>query len=276
MSEGDMRIALVQSRCALGDKQGNIESMKKALAAVEADLFVFCELYLTGYMVRDQVHRLAERLDGRSVSKISDLAEEHGCGILFGMAREDDELPGVIKNSAVLVSEDGVQSYDKVHPATFGPFEEGLYFAKGDAPSMMEFRGVGFGACICYDLFHSEMARAYALGGAEVLVCLSASPYTSREAFERIIPARAVENTHLLHICQSGGDPAQPGLLWGLAGLWAKGGPAGEMPLFPGRYPYHRDRPERTGSCQKDEADGPGRFGRPYRALKNINAQRIP
>ncbi len=60
---------------------------------------------------------------------------------------------------------------------------------------MMEFRGVGFGACICYDLFHSEMARAYALGGAEVLVCLSASPYTSREAFERIVPARAVENT---------------------------------------------------------------------------------
>ncbi len=101
---------------------------------MEADLFVFCELYLTGYMVRDQVHRLAERLDGSSVSKISDLAEEHGCGILFGMAREDDELPGVIKNSAVLVSEDGVQSYDKVHPATFGPFEEGLYFAKGKRP----------------------------------------------------------------------------------------------------------------------------------------------
>ncbi len=195
MSEADMRIALVQSRCALGDKLGNIKSMKKALAAVDADLFVFCELYLTGYMVRDQVHRLAERLDGGSVSKISDLAEEHGCGILFGMAKEDDELPGVIKNSAVLVSEEGVQSYDKVHPATFGPFEEGLYFAKGDAPTIMEYRGVVFGTCICYDLFHSEMARAYALGGAEVLVCLSASPYTSRDSFERIVPARAVENT---------------------------------------------------------------------------------
>jgi predicted amidohydrolase len=39
------------------------------------------------------------------------------------------------------------------------------------------------------------MARAYALSGAEVLVCLSASPYTSRESFEKIIPARAVENT---------------------------------------------------------------------------------
>ena len=195
----------MQSRCALGDKQGNIESMKKALAAVEADLFVFCELYLTGYMVRDQVHRLAERLDGRSVSKISELAEEHGRGILFGMAREDDELPGVIKNSAVLVSEEGVQSYDKVHPATFGPFEEGLYFAKGGAPSMMEFRGLDLGACICYDLFHSEMARAYALGGAELLVCLSASPYTSREAFERIVPARAVENTiYTIYVNQVG------------------------------------------------------------------------
>ena len=161
---------------------GNIESMKKALAAAEADLFVFCELYLTGYMVRDQVHRLAERLDGGSVSKISELAEEHGCGILFGMAREDDELPGVIKNSAVLVSEGRGPVLRQGAPGHLWSVRGRAYISpKEHAPTIMEFRGYRFGTCICYDLFHSEMARAYALGGAEALVCISASPYTSRE-----------------------------------------------------------------------------------------------
>jgi predicted amidohydrolase len=196
MCEASMKIALVQARCALGDKDRNIATMKKALSRYEADLFVFCELYLSGYMVRDQVHGLAEGLDGRSVAKISELAEENGCGILFGMARQDDDLPGVIRNSAVLVSDkEGVQFYDKMHPATFGPFEEGLYFAKGHAPTIMELNGTRFGTCICYDVFHSEMARAYALGGAEALICISASPYTSRSSFERLLPARALENT---------------------------------------------------------------------------------
>jgi predicted amidohydrolase len=196
MFEATMKIALVQARCTLGDKDRNIATMKKVLSGNEADLFVFCELFLSGYMVRDQVHMLAESLDGKSVAKISRLSEEIGCGILFGMARLDDELPGIIKNSAVLVSgEEGVQVYDKMHPATFGPFEEGLYFAKGNAPALMELNGSKFGTCVCYDLFHSEMARAYALAGAEAIICVSASPYTSRESFERVVPARAVENT---------------------------------------------------------------------------------
>lgn len=31
--------------------------------------------------------------------------------------------------------------------------------------------------------------------GADVIICISASPVTSRTAFERVLPARAVENT---------------------------------------------------------------------------------
>jgi predicted amidohydrolase len=201
-----MKIALAQARCALSDKERNLIKMEEIITGNEADLFVFSELYLTGYMVRDRVFQLAEPTDGESIGRIERLAEEHGCGIMFGMARWDDELPGVLRNSAVMVSPDeGVQIYDKLHPATFGPFEEGLYFGKGKEPNLFSLDGHKIGACICYDLFHSEIGRAYALAGAEALICISASPYTSREYFERLVPARAIENTlYTIYVNQVG------------------------------------------------------------------------
>lgn len=199
-------MALAQTPCALGDKTENLERMRRMLSRADADLYVFPELFLTGYMVRDEVYRLAEGTDGKSVAAVARLAEERGAHVLFGMPAWDAEVPGVLRNSAVLVSPDGsVQRYDKVNLATFGPFEEGLYFAPGDAPSAMEVEGIKIGAVICYDLFFPELAKRYALQGAQAIVCLSASPVTSRAFFESLIPARAIENTaYCLYVNQTG------------------------------------------------------------------------
>lgn len=191
-----MRIALVQTPCVLGDKIENLDRMRRMVQREEADLYVFPELFLTGYMVRDEVFRLAEGVDGGSVEAVRKLADEHGASILFGMPLWDPDIPGVLRNSAVLITPNGVlQRYDKVNLASFGPFEERLYFAPGRDPGVMEVDGVKIGAVICYDLFFPELAKDYALMGAEAVICLSASPITSRDFFERIIPARAVENT---------------------------------------------------------------------------------
>jgi len=147
-------------------------------------------------MVRDAVVTLAEDVDGESVSYIAELSDRTGKAVVFGMPLNDPCYNGLVTNSAVMVTPDGkVQRYDKLHPANFGPFEEGLYFNPGQTPAMFSFRGRGVGACICYDLFFPEICKAYAMQGADLLLCLSASPTTSRPAFESIIPARAVENT---------------------------------------------------------------------------------
>jgi predicted amidohydrolase len=191
-----MRIALAQIPCALGDKKENLARMRKVVKSGNADLYVFPELFLTGYMVRDEIFRLAEGLDGKSVKAVQRLADEHGTNVLFGMAAWDDDVPGVVHNSAVMVSPNEIiQRYDKVNPANFGPFEEGFYFGAGSSGTLMEVEGHRIGVVICYDLFFPELAKSYALAGAETLICISASPVTSREFFERLIPARAIENT---------------------------------------------------------------------------------
>jgi len=170
--------------------------MKRLVETSSADLFVFPELFLTGYMVRDEVFRLAEGIDGRSVRTVQRLAEEQDTNILFGMATWDERVPGVMRNSAVLVSpHNAVQCYDKVNLATFGPFEEGLYFSAGTSGRTMEVEGHRIGVVICYDLFFPQLSMGYALDGAEAIVCISASPFTSREYFEKLLTARAIETT---------------------------------------------------------------------------------
>jgi predicted amidohydrolase len=190
------RIALAQARCILGDKVENLRRMEECLDKVEADIYVFAELFLTGYMCRDQLYRLAERIDGRSVTRVAGMAEERECAIVFGMPTWSDDVQGLMHNSSVAVDPDGdVQVYDKVNLANFGPFEEKLYFTPGESPAMFELFGRKYGACICYDLFFPELAKAYALAGADAILCISASPSTSREQFERVLPARAAEGT---------------------------------------------------------------------------------
>jgi predicted amidohydrolase len=136
-------------------------------------------------------------------------------------------------NSAVMVTPDGhVQRYDKLHPANFGPFEEGLYFAPGQTPSMFHFRGRGVGVCICYDLFFPEICKAYAMQGADLLLCLAASPVTSRTPFERMIPARAVENTCPIAYVNNVGNQLNMVFFGGSQAYDARGRLLGRLPYL--------------------------------------------
>jgi hypothetical protein len=44
-------------------------------------------------------------------------------------------------------------------------------------------------------LFFPELLKGMALKGADIIVCISASPSISKEHFEQVLPARAIENT---------------------------------------------------------------------------------
>ena len=196
MDADSMRTVLAQVPSAVGDKEENLRRIHETVSAQDADLFVFPELFLTGYMCRDRVHLMAETLQGDSVQELASVAEEHACSILLGMPTLDEEITGLVHNSAVLVKPDGsAWSYDKINLATFGPFEESLYFAPGKVPTLFEVEGFRIGVVICYDLFFPELSKSLVLHGADAVICISASPNTSRDFFERVVPARAIENT---------------------------------------------------------------------------------
>jgi predicted amidohydrolase len=190
-----MKVALAQLAPKLLDKEANLSRIEKTVAKAGADLAMFGELFLTGYMARDAFPRLAETVPGPATDRLSKIASEYGTHVLVGMP-ERDAKGRYLFNTSVLVAPDGeVWRYRKIHPANFGPFEEGLYFGRGSDPVLVDTRLGKLGLLICYDAFFPELAKAYALQGADALAIISASPATSKPFFDKILPARAIENT---------------------------------------------------------------------------------
>jgi len=191
---GHVKAALAQLDASVGDKKKNLRKLEKAVGAAKADLFLAGELFLSGYMARDAFVQLAEPIDGPAVKTVQFIAREYSTHVVFGMPEREESTKRLF-NSSVLVAPDGkVASYRKVYLANFGPFEEGLYFGRGDGLTLVETKLGKIGLLICYDAFFPELAKAYALQGADVLAIISASPATSKTFFDRILPARAIEN----------------------------------------------------------------------------------
>jgi predicted amidohydrolase len=184
----------------MGDVEANLARMREVTEGGEYDLVLFPEMFLTGYMVRDEFARLAEPLDGPSVQSALSIASDTGAHIMFGMPERD---PGtkVLYNTAVLAAPEGqVHSYRKICLANFGPFEEGIHFGRGSELPLWETSLGRIGPLVCYDSFFPELAKLHALNGADLLAVISAAPSTSKQLFHTVLPARAVENAiHLLY-----------------------------------------------------------------------------
>ena len=190
------KIALVQIQPRLGDKAHNVELVERAIGSTDAEVLAFPEMFLTGYTLRDRYRELAEGMDGPYVRKLDALAKKHGRWLIVGMPELDPERSGVIYNSALVVCPDSEpETYRKMVLANFGPFEEDLYFARGDRMPIFETPVGRMGIEICFDIFFPEITKLYALEGADIVVCISASPSVTRDYFEKILPARAIENT---------------------------------------------------------------------------------
>ncbi len=144
--------------------------------------------------MKDEVSHLAEPVPGPSTEKIEKVAKENGVHIVFGMPEESD-VKGVIHNVAVLIGPRGlIGKYRKIHLPTHSVFDERRYYRPGqEAPVFKTDLGT-IGLNICYDLYFPELTRLQALQGAELIICISASPGLRRRFFEGFCLSRAMEN----------------------------------------------------------------------------------
>jgi 5-aminopentanamidase len=162
-----MRIGYVQFRPVFGEVDANVETMRRLVSTVEADLLVLPELAATGYTFtsKEELARIAEPFDrSRSLDTLADLARARSCALVAGFAESSE---GDLFNSAALLRPDGTRElYRKVH--LFGA--ESLFFAPGDIPfPVYDFKGVKLGLMICFDWFFPEAMRVLALRGAQIV-----------------------------------------------------------------------------------------------------------
>ncbi|MCW3993185.1 MAG: carbon-nitrogen hydrolase family protein [Candidatus Bathyarchaeota archaeon] len=197
-----IKIALAQISCKRGNKAENIKKVESRVTKAKqqgAELVIFPELSLTGYTMRDQIYELAETIPGHSTTVLEKLAKKTGTYIVFGMPELSEKTQATIYNAAVLVGPNGfIGKYRKMYLPTHSVFEEKRYFRPGYQTAVFETELGKIGLIICYDIFFPEVSRLTRLKGAQLIVCISASPATRRTFFETLTAARAIENTAFL------------------------------------------------------------------------------
>ncbi len=197
-----IRVALAQLASKRENRQENLKRMDEfasKAAKKGADLVVFPELFLTGYVVRDQIYELSETVPGPSVGVVEQIAKKTETHIIFGMPEVSEKTKATIFNTAVLVGPRGfIGKYRKMYLPTHSVFEEKRHFRPGYKAAAFETAIGKIGLCICYDVFFPEVTRLTRLQGAQLIVCISASPAVRKSYFEILTAARALENTAYL------------------------------------------------------------------------------
>ena len=191
-----MKLALISARPTIANKTKNIQTMENYIKKTKADFYIFGEYFLSGDRCKDEFRDLAEPLNGPSIQYLKKIAKNKQCYIIFGMPTKDDKVDGLIYNTSVLIHPNGtVNAYKKWFLPTAGPFEEKIFFDQGEELPIFSTTFGKIGLLICYDLNFPEIAKALTLQGAELLICISASPSITQRYFETLLPARALENT---------------------------------------------------------------------------------
>ena len=197
-----VNVALAQISCKRGNKAENIRKMENTVMKAKqqgSELVIFPELSLTGYTLRDQIYEMAETIPGDSTTILEKLAEKAQTYIVFGMPELSEKTQATIYNTAVLVGPEGfIGKYRKMYLPTHSVFEERRYFRPGYQVGVFETELGKIGLIICYDIFFPEVSRLTRLEGAQLIICISASPATRRAFFETLTAARAIENTTFL------------------------------------------------------------------------------
>jgi len=176
------KIAMAQMRPALGDVSANLDKHLVWIGEAHragADIVVFPELGLTGYQVQDMTLDVARTLNHTDITTIVQASRE--IDIVFSFIEETDTHLFYV--SAVYASAGRiVHVHRKVYLPTYGMFDEGRYFARGDTFQTFETTHATVGLMICEDAWHVTSPNLLVLGGAGVLLLPASSPARSVSA----------------------------------------------------------------------------------------------
>jgi predicted amidohydrolase len=193
-----VKIAAVQMDPKLAKVAENLAKIAyqtRTAAAAGADLIVFPECALTGYVFSslDEARPYMETVPGPSTNALARLAAELGVHIVYGLLEKDGAR---CFNAAVLIGPRGLTGkYRKNHLPFLGIDR---FVDKGDLGFRVFPTPLGnIGLHICYDAGFPESGRVMALMGADILVLPTNFPARGQAEgpmVRYVVNTRAMEN----------------------------------------------------------------------------------
>ena len=188
MTKPDLTLALIQTELVWHDPAANRARLEPLLAqASGVDLIVLPEMFSTGFSMESA--RLAEEEDGPTSRWLQQQARQLEAVVTGSLIIRAAD--GSYSNRLLWARPDGsLAHYDKRH--LFRMAGEDRHFSAGEQQALFELNGWRIRPLICYDLRFPVWSRDAV--GTDLLLYTANWPAARRAHWNRLLPARAIEN----------------------------------------------------------------------------------
>ena len=186
MTKKTISIGIVQENPIVGDIEGNLQlainAIDKLSKQSSPDIFVFTEMFLTGYPPEDLILR-DDMLDAsyEAVEKLCDVKPESF--IVIGYPKKEGDsifnCAGVLRNKSVITE------YKKQELPNYEVFDEKRYFQSGKGPGIFEVNGLRVGLSVCEDIWHENVIKQLHEKKTDLILNINASPFHLDKIKER-------------------------------------------------------------------------------------------
>ncbi len=179
-----VRVAAAQLNTTVGDLAGNTKKIREWIARAReqgVQILVFPELAICGYPPKDLLLKTQFITEQRRyLDEI--IPETKGMFVAAGLViREGDSY-----NAAAVMHDGQLLSFArKVRLPNYRVFDEKRYFRTGEYLSVYSTDIANLGVLICEDLWRPETVANMAAAGVDLILCLSASPFSVGRNLER-------------------------------------------------------------------------------------------
>jgi predicted amidohydrolase len=202
MNQPDLELALIQSGLFWQDPAANRQHFEPLLEQARgADLVLLPEMFSTGFSM--QSAELAEHEDGPTTRWVLEQAQRINAVIAGSLIIQAAD--GSYRNRFLWARPDGSLAwYDKRH--LFRMAGEHKHYAAGSEQVVLELKGWRIRPLVCYDLRFPVWSRD--AGGTDLLLYTANWPALRRQHWNRLLPARAIENLcYVAAVNRIGEDP---------------------------------------------------------------------
>ncbi len=202
-----VKIAITQLSCSLNVAENEAKHIEKIREAAANGAKIIClqELFNAQYFaqyVKVENYKYAQKIPCDMTETMSKLAAELAVVLIVPMYEE--ALPGVYFNTALVYDADGkyLGKYRKTHLPDGPQYLEKYYFTPGDLGyPVFDTKYGRIAVGICWDEWFPEVARIFALQGANIIFYPSAigsepdrPDYSSHKAWQTVVSSHGITN----------------------------------------------------------------------------------
>ena len=185
MAQKNISIGIIQENPVVGDIKGNLELAKSGiekLSNFSPDIYLFSEMFLTGYPPEDLI--LRDDLLDQTYESLLELATfKPDSFIVIGYPKKEGvsiyNCAGVLRNQSVIFE------YKKQELPNYEVFDEKRYFQAGSAPGIFEVNGLTIGLSVCEDIWHEKVIEQLKANRADLVLNINASPFHLQKIADR-------------------------------------------------------------------------------------------